>query len=150
MVGRHHRLNGCEFEPTSGDSGGQGSLACCNARGRTESDTTERLSNNWFQRKHRGFWKVRKKCCQGLYFHLQNWALGEFLFFLGFCLESEDSRRLQITVWCSYFLPSGRNWKPVPICCLVHSKEDVEACFSSGPKGAQEPRSPCPSCATRL
>lgn len=52
--------------------------------------------------------------------------------------------RLQITVWRSDFLPSGRNWKPVAICCLVHSKEDVESCFSPGPRGAQEPRGPQP------
>ena len=29
MVGWHHRLNGCEFEQTSGDSEGHGSLGCC-------------------------------------------------------------------------------------------------------------------------
>ena len=29
MVGWHHRLNGHEFEPTLGDSEGQGGLACC-------------------------------------------------------------------------------------------------------------------------
>ena len=29
MVGWHHRLNGHEFEQTSGDSEGQGSLTCC-------------------------------------------------------------------------------------------------------------------------
>ena len=29
MVGWHHRLNGCEFEQTLGDSEGQGSLARC-------------------------------------------------------------------------------------------------------------------------
>ena len=29
MVGWHHRLKGHEFEPTLGDSEGQGSLACC-------------------------------------------------------------------------------------------------------------------------
>ena len=28
MVGRHHRLNGQEFEQSLGDSDGQGSLAC--------------------------------------------------------------------------------------------------------------------------
>ena len=31
MVGRHHWLNGHEFEETWGDSEGQGSLACCSA-----------------------------------------------------------------------------------------------------------------------
>ena len=46
MVGRHHRLNGHEFEPAPEDSQGQGSLACNSAWGRKESDTTERLNNN--------------------------------------------------------------------------------------------------------
>ena len=46
MVGRHHRLNGHEFEQTLGDSEGQGSLACCIPWGRKESDTTEGLNNN--------------------------------------------------------------------------------------------------------
>ena len=46
MVGRHHRLNGHEFEQTLGDSEGQGSLACCIPWGRKESDTTEGLINN--------------------------------------------------------------------------------------------------------
>ena len=43
MVGWHHLLNGHEFEQTSGDSEGQGSLACCSPWGRKELDTTERL-----------------------------------------------------------------------------------------------------------
>ena len=43
MVGWHHRLNGPEFEQTSGDGEGQGSLACCSPWGRQESDTTETL-----------------------------------------------------------------------------------------------------------
>ena len=46
MVGWHHRFNGHEFEQTSGDGEGQGSLACCGSQGRKESDTTERLNNN--------------------------------------------------------------------------------------------------------
>ena len=33
MVGWHHRLNGREFEQTSGDGEGQGSLACCSPWG---------------------------------------------------------------------------------------------------------------------
>ena len=36
----HHRLNGCQFEKTPGDSGGQGCLACCNPWGRKELDTS--------------------------------------------------------------------------------------------------------------
>ena len=44
MVGRHHWLNGHEFEQTLGDSEGQGSLACCSPWGHKELDTTECLS----------------------------------------------------------------------------------------------------------
>ena len=40
MVGRHHRLNGHEFEQTIGDGEEQGSLACFSPWGK-ESDTTE-------------------------------------------------------------------------------------------------------------
>ena len=46
VVGWHHRLNGHEFEQTSGDGEGQGSLACCSPWGRKESDRTEQLSNS--------------------------------------------------------------------------------------------------------
>ena len=40
MVGWHHSLNGHEFEQTSGDSEGEGSLTCCNSWGYRELDTT--------------------------------------------------------------------------------------------------------------
>ena len=40
IVGRHHRLNGHEFEQTLGDSEGQVSLVHCSSRGRKELDTT--------------------------------------------------------------------------------------------------------------
>ena len=33
MLGWHHQLHGHEFEQTPGDSGGQGSLACCSPWG---------------------------------------------------------------------------------------------------------------------
>ena len=46
MVGWHHQLNGHEFEQTSGDGEGQGSLVCWSPRGQKELDTTEQLSNN--------------------------------------------------------------------------------------------------------
>ena len=46
MVGRHHWLNGHEFEQAVGDGEGQGSLASCSPWGRKESDTTEWLNNN--------------------------------------------------------------------------------------------------------
>ena len=45
-VGRHHLLNGHEFEKTPGDGEGQGSLACCSPWGRKELNTIERLNNN--------------------------------------------------------------------------------------------------------
>ena len=41
MAGRHHRLNGHEFEQALGDGEGQGSLACCSSWSLKESDTTE-------------------------------------------------------------------------------------------------------------
>ena len=40
MVGWHHQLNGQEFEQTLGDSGGQGSLACCSPKDYKELDMT--------------------------------------------------------------------------------------------------------------
>ena len=51
MVGRHHRLNGHEFEQALGDGERQGSLACCSPWDRKESDTTERLNNNTCEHK---------------------------------------------------------------------------------------------------
>ena len=38
VVRSHHRLNGHEFEPTPGDSGGQSSLVCSSPWGCRESD----------------------------------------------------------------------------------------------------------------
>ena len=40
LVILYYQLNGHEFEQTPGDSGGQGSLACCSPWGGKESDTT--------------------------------------------------------------------------------------------------------------
>ena len=40
MVAWHHQSNGHEFEQTSGDSEGQGSLACCSPCGCKELDMT--------------------------------------------------------------------------------------------------------------
>ena len=47
MAGWHHWLDGRESEWTPGVGDGQGGLACCDSRGRQESDTTERL--NWIE-----------------------------------------------------------------------------------------------------
>ena len=41
MVGRHHQLDGCEFEQALGVGAGQGSLVCCSPWGGKELDTTE-------------------------------------------------------------------------------------------------------------
>jgi len=46
MVRCHHWLKRHEFEPTLGNSEGQGALEWCSAWGRRESDTTEWLNNN--------------------------------------------------------------------------------------------------------
>ena len=44
MAGRHHRLNGHEFEQAPGVVDGQGGLVCYDSWGRKESETTERLT----------------------------------------------------------------------------------------------------------
>ena len=44
MVGRHHRLDGHEFEQAPGDGDGQGDLVCCDSWGRKELNMTERLN----------------------------------------------------------------------------------------------------------
>ena len=41
MAGRHHQLDGLEFERTPGVGDGQGGLACCDSWGCKESDMTE-------------------------------------------------------------------------------------------------------------
>jgi len=41
------RLCAHEFEETLGEGEGQESLVCCSPWGRTESDTTEQLINNY-------------------------------------------------------------------------------------------------------
>ena len=46
MIGRHHQLNGHDFEQALGDAEGHGSLARCSPWGLKESDTTEQLNNN--------------------------------------------------------------------------------------------------------
>ena len=47
IVGWYQGLNGHEFEQTPGDGERQGSLECCSPWGRKESDTAERLNNNF-------------------------------------------------------------------------------------------------------
>ena len=44
MVGWDHQLNGHEFEQALGVGDRQGGLACCDSRGRKESDMTEQLN----------------------------------------------------------------------------------------------------------
>ena len=44
MAGWHHRLDGCEFELTSGVGDGQGGLVCCDSWGHKELDMTERMN----------------------------------------------------------------------------------------------------------
>ena len=46
MIGWHHQLNGHELGQTTGNSEGQGGLACYSPRGHKESDTTQWLNNN--------------------------------------------------------------------------------------------------------
>ena len=44
MVGRHHQLEGHEFEQVLGVGDGQGSMACCSPWGHKDSDMTEQLN----------------------------------------------------------------------------------------------------------
>ena len=44
MIGRHHQLDGHEFEQALGIGDGQGSLACYSPWSHKVSDTTERLN----------------------------------------------------------------------------------------------------------
>ena len=44
VIGRHHRLNGHDFEQALGAGDGQGSLACCGPWGGKELDVTEQLN----------------------------------------------------------------------------------------------------------
>ena len=44
MIGRHHQLNGHEFESTPGVGDGQGGLVCYTSWGRQESDMAEQLN----------------------------------------------------------------------------------------------------------
>ena len=46
MVGLYPRLSKHEFEQTSGESEGQGSLVCFSPWDRKESDTNEQLNNS--------------------------------------------------------------------------------------------------------
>ena len=57
MVGWHHQLNGHEFEQMLGDGEGLGSLVCCSAWSREESDTTEWLNNN--KNKNKTLWNYK-------------------------------------------------------------------------------------------
>ena len=41
MVGKHHQLNGHEFERALGDGEGHSSLGCCSPWGHKESDMTK-------------------------------------------------------------------------------------------------------------
>ena len=44
MAGRHHQLDGHDFEKALGDEEEQGSLACCSPWDSKESDMTEQLN----------------------------------------------------------------------------------------------------------
>ena len=66
MAGWHHWLDGRESEWTLGVGDGQGGLACCDAWGRKESDTTERLI--WSDL----IWSTQRLCCDTQKMHVLN------------------------------------------------------------------------------
>ena len=47
IVGRHHQLDGHEFEQVPGVGDGQGSLVGCSPGGHKKSDMTEQLSTQF-------------------------------------------------------------------------------------------------------
>ena len=61
MVRQQHQLRELELEQTLGDSGGQGSLACCSPRGHKESDATYQLNNYCTQCKQQSLTYSMKK-----------------------------------------------------------------------------------------
>ena len=56
MAGWHHQLDAHEFGWTRGIGDGQGGLACCDSRGRKQSDTPEQL--NWTEEKGETSWSL--------------------------------------------------------------------------------------------
>ena len=95
MAGRHHQLDGHEFEWTPGVGEGQGGLACCNSWGCKESDTTERL--NWTEWHMTSFFVI--VCClsslvKGLFKCLAVFKIELFSYFWVlkvFCLDIDIS-----------------------------------------------------------
>ena len=69
IAGWHHWLDGRESEWIPGVGDGQGGLACCDSRGRKESDTTELLNwtelNWWVFR--RMTTEIKCPCVKGIY-----------------------------------------------------------------------------------
>jgi len=70
IVGWHHQLDGPELGWTLGIGNVQGGLECCNACGRKELDTTERL--NWTELTSSRFSLTRRRIPQRDCSHLEN------------------------------------------------------------------------------
>ena len=92
MIGRHHCLNGHEFEQAPGDDEGQGRLAFCSPWGCKELDMIEWLNNN------NSFLTVletgrQKSSCQ----RVDNWLSRCWV--VGSCLLSLCSHGLPWCVW---------------------------------------------------
>ena len=89
MAGCHHWLDGHEFEWTLGIGDGQGGLACCNSRGRKESDMTERL--NWLTD-----WIFRCVCVPQLSYPFTCWWTSRLLPCPDYCKQCCDEH------WCLF------------------------------------------------
>ena len=87
MVGWHHRLNGYEFEQTSGDSEGQENLACCSPWGHKDSDMTEQLNSNIWSSPGRSWYMTQISWIVSLVstvFNFSKEVMSRFIYFLGF------------------------------------------------------------------
>ena len=92
-AGWHHRLNGLEFEQTSGDAEGQGGLVCCSPWGCKESDRTEQLN-------HKAMWILLRslRCHVHCSSHQTQWRLGGS-HSSDYCAPSVEELNLRKQTW---------------------------------------------------
>ena len=114
----HHWFDEREFEWTPGVGDGQGGLACCNAWGRKESDTTE-----WLK------WTELNKCSTHILFSL----FPVFYIFTqlkwSFCIKYFSNWRVLIH--------RRRQWQPTPV--LLPGESHGQRCLvGCGPWGREE------------
>ena len=97
MAGWHHWLNGREFKQSLGDGEGHGRLVRCNPWGCKESETTERLNNNYYWVPMVNFLLLREK----RFLHVclfPSWSCSSYLL-IGPGPRSILNKRLMLLHW---------------------------------------------------